>query len=75
MFIEQGRRNNVDVDGKVGPGVLPVLSVEGEEVGKHGPVAPMPEEGTLRAATPGLPSETIPSDHVSLVLDLSFAFA
>lgn len=75
MFIEQGRRNNVDDDGKAAPGVLSVLSVEGEEGGKHGPVAPMLEEGTLRAVVPGLPSETIPSDHVSLVLDLSFAFA
>lgn len=33
-------------------------------------VAPMPEEGPLRATTPGLPSETFPSDHVSLVVDL-----
>ncbi|CAN0396487.1 unnamed protein product [Laminaria digitata] len=34
-------------------------------------VAPMPEEGVLRAVTPGLPSETYPSDHVSLVVDLA----
>ncbi|CAM9612878.1 unnamed protein product [Discosporangium mesarthrocarpum] len=32
--------------------------------------APMPEEDALRAVTPGLPSETFPSDHVSLVGDL-----
>lgn len=38
--------------------------------GGAGHVAPMPEEGPLRALTPGLPSETYPSDHVSLVVDL-----
>lgn len=33
-------------------------------------VARMPEEGALRAVTPGLPSKTFPSDHVSLAVDL-----
>ena len=42
-----------------------VLRVEGAAA-----VAPMPEEGPLRATTPGLPSETFPSDHVSLAVDL-----
>lgn len=56
-----------------------VLSVESSGAGGRGgggaaaaaaAVAPMPEEGVLRAMTPGLPSETYPSDHVSLVVDL-----
>eukprot|EP00903_Cladosiphon_okamuranus_P010394 g9832.t1 len=52
------------------PAELPenaVLRVEGEAAAA---VAPMPKEGPLRAITPGLPSETFPSDHVSLVVDL-----
>lgn len=45
-------------------------SDSGGRDGGTGHVAPMPEEGPLRALTPGLPSETYPSDHVSLVVDL-----
>lgn len=56
-----------------------VLAVEGagEGCGTKGvdaaaaaAIAPMPEEGPLRAITPGLPSEAFPSDHISLVVDL-----
>ena len=80
VFIEGGSKS--DNSGSAGPagggsaGVPAagaVLSVEravdggGDEATA---VAPMPEEAPLRAATPGLPSETFPSDHVSLVVDL-----
>lgn len=49
-----------------------VLELDGREAGVGG-VAPMPEGEALRALTPGLPTETFPSDHVSLVLDLELS--
>ena len=87
VFIEGGaelsRRRGESSD-SAGPGESKaVLSVEGRGAGRGGEegkaaavaaaaaVAPMPEEGELRAMTPGLPSETYPSDHVSLVVDLA----
>lgn len=69
------RRGNGGEDRLVGLRSKAVLTVEerGGEVGEHKAlaVAPMPEEGLLRAMTPGLPSETFPSDHISVVVDLS----
>lgn len=47
-----------------------LLEIDGDEGRESEAVAPMPEEETLRRATPGLPSETFPSDHISLVVDL-----
>lgn len=64
VFIEGGSGSGTCRGQAVGQ-ETPVVMVE------KGAIAPMPEEGTLRAITPGLPSETFPSDHVSLVVDLS----
>lgn len=65
------------VEEQNGLGDVPILRLAGSR-GQAGAgtvegsvhVAPMPQERDLRAVTPGLPSETLPSDHVSLVVDL-----
>lgn len=77
VFIEGGARgdNGRKRDTKdtelENEAVLTVDDGGGGEVVRWAAVAPMPEEGPLRAMTPGLPSETFPSDHVSVVVDLA----
>lgn len=66
VFIEGGGGSR-----KAAGQETPVVIVEKGGRGETEAIAPMPGEGALRAITPGLPSETFPSDHVSLVVDLS----
>lgn len=89
VFIEGGSRGDGDgsagaAGGSSSGGGIPARAAEGavlrvERVVDGGAdaaaatTAPMPEEATLRAETPGLPSETFPSDHVSLVVDLALS--
>lgn len=70
VFIEGGGGSGMG-RGEAPGQETPVVMVEKGARGETEAVAPMPEERTLRAMTPGLPSETFPSDHVSLVVDLS----
>lgn len=84
VFIEGGKKGGAQADPGSSNG-SPARAVEegflavegaGKDRGGKGvdtaaaAIAPMPEEGSLRAITPGLPSEAFPSDHISLVVDL-----
>ncbi|CAM9309857.1 unnamed protein product [Pylaiella littoralis] len=84
VFIEGGKKAGAQADPgssngsparAVEEGFLAVEGVGKDRGGKGvdtaaAAIAPMPEEGPLRAITPGLPSEAFPSDHISLVVDL-----
>lgn len=68
MAIGAQRGQAASCDEKEGTFIeRPILAVQ--EAGGNA-VAPMPEEQSLRAITPGLPTEVFPSDHVSLIVDL-----